>query len=239
MGKLEEGWADLDLSRRLVDEDGTPELGLYALAFMADGYYLAHDTDRLRAAVRQIEDLSRRLGEPENMVGFTHRVLASLHLLEHRFVAAVDAARVALDIHGRVERPLAADCAVLVAEGLLQGGDLDAACAAAEEAIALSKRSLRAQYEAIGHSIVARALLRRDGAAARDVAEASLAAAAVLIQRSSSKTLVPFLAEWRAELAAVLADNGTREQLLREAQHGYEEIGARGRAARLMKEPVS
>jgi hypothetical protein len=46
----------------MVDEDGTPERGLYALAFIPDGYYLAHDTDRLRAAVRQIEEASRRLG---------------------------------------------------------------------------------------------------------------------------------------------------------------------------------
>ena len=46
---------------------------------------------------------------------------------------------------------------------------------AAEEAIALCRRSLRGNYEADAHGVMARALLRRDGAAARDAAEAALA----------------------------------------------------------------
>ena len=44
------------------------------------------------------------------------------------------------------------------------------------------------------------------------------------------------LCEWRAELAAVLADEVTRAQLLRQAQQGYQEIGAPAHAARLEKD---
>ena len=80
---------------------------------------------------------------------------------------------------------------------------------------------------------MARALLRRDGPAARDAAEAALASAAALIERTGARTLAPALCEWRAELAAVLGDDVTRVQLLREAQQGYEEIGATGHAKRL------
>jgi hypothetical protein len=41
------------------------------------------------------------------------------------------------------------------------------------------------------------------------------------------------LCEWRAELAAVLGDDATRAQLLRQTQQGYEEIGAPGHAERI------
>jgi class 3 adenylate cyclase len=81
-----------------------------------------------------------------------------------------------------------------------------------------------------------RALLRRDGAAARVAAEAALASAAELIERTGAKTLAPALCEWRAELAAVLGENVTRVQLLRQAQQGYDEIGAPAQAERLRKE---
>jgi len=68
---------------------------------------------------------------------------------------------------------------------------------------------------------------------AREPAEAALAEAAALIERSGAKLLAPALCEWRAELAAVLGEDGAREQLLREAQRLYEEIGAPRQAERL------
>jgi hypothetical protein len=80
---------------------------------------------------------------------------------------------------------------------------------------------------------MARALLRSDGAAARDAVEAALSSAAELIERTGARTLAPFLCEWRAELAAVLGDDATRDRLLRQAEQLYEEIGAPLHAARL------
>jgi hypothetical protein len=135
-----------------------------------------------------------------------------------------------------VDKPYAGRAAGFLADALLQAGDLSAAQSAAGEAIALCRRSLRAIYEAVAHGVMARALLRRDGAAAREPAEAALASAAALIERTGARTLAPALCEWRAELAAVLGDEVTRGQLLRQALQGYEEIGAPGHAARLRKE---
>ena len=155
------------------------------------------------------------------------------HLAAGRAADAIEPARAALDIHRRVEKQQAGMSATLLAEALLQAGDLSAAQSAAAEAIALCRRSLRGIYEAIAHGVMARALLRRDGAAARDAAEAALACAAALIERTGARTLAPALCEWRAELAAVLGDDVTREELLRQAQQGYEEIGAPGHAKRL------
>jgi hypothetical protein len=123
--------------------------------------------------------------------------------------------------------------AALLAEALLQTGDLPAAVSAAEQAIAICRRSLRGSYEAEAHGVVARALLRHDGAAARESAEAALANAAALIERTGAATLAPALCEWRAALAAVLGDEATRVALLREARRGYEAIGAMGHVARM------
>ena len=63
-----------------------------------------------------------------------------------------------------------------------------------------------------------------------------MAGAAALIERSAAPTLAPAFSERRAELAAVLGDDATRERLLREARHLYEEISVPGHAVRLEKE---
>ena len=119
----------------------------------------------------------------------------------------------------------------------LKAGDLTSAIATAAEAIELCHRSLRAAYEAAAHGVRARALLRRDGAGARDAAETALGEAAALIERTGAKLLAPALCEWRAELAGVLGNAAERDALLREALRLYEEIGAPLRAARLRAAP--
>jgi hypothetical protein len=52
-------------------------------------------------------------------------------------------------------------------------------------------------------------------------------------------TLAPELLERRAELAAGLGDQTTREQLLRQARQGYEAIGAPGHVVRLARKLAS
>ena len=232
MGRIPEGLEELGRCRRLAEEDGTPELAGYALFYAAEAYYHAHDADRALASARQVEEISRRLGEPPIMLPRTPLAFAYAHLAAGRAADAIEPARAALDLHGRVDRANAGKAASLLAEALLQAGDLSAAQSAASEAIALCRRSLRGNYEAEAHGVVARALLRRDGAAARDAAQAALDSAAALIERTGAKTLAPALCEWRAELAAVLGDDVTRAQLLRQAQQGYDEIGAPAHAAR-------
>jgi hypothetical protein len=202
----------------------------YALAFAATAHYHAHDAERVLACARQGEEISRKLGEPPIMVPLVQCAFAYAHLAAGRGADAIEPARAArdsarvtnIDVSGSV-----------LAEALLQAGDPSAAAAAAEEVIRLCRLSLRAHYEAVAHGVMARALLRRDGAAARDAVEAALACAAELIERTGSRTLAPALCEWRAELAAVLGDGAAREALLGEAERGYTEIGAPRHAARL------
>ncbi len=62
-----------------------------------------------------------------------------------------------------------------------------AAEAAATEAITFSRCSLQGMYEVIGQGVLARALLRRDGSAARDPAEVAFAVASELIERTGAR----------------------------------------------------
>ncbi len=233
MGRLREGIEELGRCRRLAEEDGTPEMGGYALYHVARAHYLAHDADGALASARQFDELSRRLGEPPALVAAGQLAFGYAHLADGRAGDAIELARAALGGWGHVERQGAGSAATFLAEALLQVSDLSAAQSAAAEAIALCQRYLTGFSEAVAHGVMARALLRRDGAGARDAAEAALACAAALIERTGARTLAPALCEWRAELAAVLGDDVTRERLLREAQHSYEEIGAPLHAARL------
>jgi hypothetical protein len=198
----------------------------YALFTTAEAYYYVHDADRALASARQLEEISRALGEPPGLVAYAQVALSFAHLAAGRAADAIEPARAALDIFGRVDKASAGMSTTLLAEALLAAANLSAAQSAAEEAIAICRRSLTRHFEAVAHGVVARALLRRDGPAARNAAEAALANAAELIERSGARTLAPALCEWRAELAAVLGDDAAREQLLRQAHQGYLEIGA-------------
>ena len=228
MGRLREGLEELGRCRGLAEKHSTPELAGYALFYAAEAYYYAHDADRALASARQVEEISRRLGEPPAMVTLTQVAFGYAHLAAD----TIEPARTALDLQ-RVEGGTTRARPKLLAEALLQAGDLSAAQSAAAEAIAVRPPSLGGVYEAEAHGVLARALLRRDGAAARDAVEAALASAAELIERTGARTLAPALYEWRAELAAVLGDDVTRDQLVRQAEQLYEEIGAPLHAARI------
>jgi adenylate cyclase len=236
LGRIPEGLEELRRCARLAEEDGTPEMAVWAAYYAAEASYHAGNGDHALAMARQVQGLVERLGEPPAFVAGQETSIAWAHAVAGRPAEAIAPARAALELYARVEKQIAGPPATLLAEALLQAGDPSAAQSAAEEAIVICRRTLRGTYEAIAHGVLARALLRRDGAAAREAAETALAEAAALIERTGAKTLAPALCEWRAELAAVLGDDVTRERLLREAQQGYAEIGAPGHAARLARE---
>jgi tetratricopeptide (TPR) repeat protein len=221
---------------RLGAEDGTPELTGYVLCFTARAHYLAGDAGRALACARQADTISRALVEHLGLAARVHLASAHAHLADGRAGDAVESARSALDLLQRTDKARAGEAATTLAAALLDAADLSAALSAAEEAIALCRRSLRAHHEAVAHGVLARALLRRDGATARDAAAAALADAAARIERTGAKTLAPALCEWRAELANVLGDDATRKQLLQEARRGYDEIGAPGHAGRIRRQ---
>jgi tetratricopeptide (TPR) repeat protein len=238
-GSLRESLEEFDSVLRMAEEDETPELAGYAFFYIAEAYYQAGDADGVLASARQLEAISRARPELDGLVAHSQLAFGYAHLAVGRAADAAESARTALDLFRRVDKPYAGKAASFLADALLQAGDLSAAQSSAEEAIALCRRSLRAIYEAVAHGVLARVLLRREGAAAREPAEAALENAAVLIESTAARTLAPALCEWRAEMAAVLGDEPARERLLREAEQGYQEIGAPLQAERIACELAS
>ncbi len=235
MGRMEDGLNALAIARSVSEDDGTPELGVYAISYMTEARHLIHDVDGTLANARQVEQISRRLGEPAAFAALAQLAHGYAHLAAGRLADAIEAARASLHLHGLANKPVAGVSASLLAEALLRTGDLAAAQAAAEQAIALCQRSLRGQYEAQAHGVLARVILRRDGPAARVAVETALASAAQLIECTGAKTLAPSLCEWRAELAAVLGDDAERVRLLQHARNLFDEIGAPLQAERLAR----
>ncbi len=230
LGRLKEGLDELDSCFHLAREKGAPEMASYALSYSTVAHFYAHDADRALANARQLEDFSRKLGEPPLLLAHAHSAFATAHLVAGRAADAIEPLRAALEIHRRVEQQSAGPATMLLAEALLAIGDLTAAQSAAEQAISLGGATTSEAY-----GVIARALIRRDGAAARNAVEAALTSAAEMIERNGERAIVPALCEWRAELAAVLGDENARVQFQQEAQRGYEEMGAPLQVARLEK----
>jgi len=235
-GQVREGIAEFERCLRMIEEDETPELAGYMNFFASDVYYRTGEAKQALATARHSEEISRTVGEFANIVRAKNLCFGFAHLAAGRVDDAVAALREALEQYGRGEQQVEGLVAAALAEALLLGGDLPAAHEAAEHAIALCQRSQRDPSEAIAHGVLARARLRRDGRAACDAAEEALKVAAARIERCGATTLAPALCEWRAELAEVRGDDDTCMALLREAQAGYESIGAPKHAERLARE---
>ncbi len=232
-GRLHESIAELSRVLPLTEEDGTPDMAGYVFFYITEAHYLAHDAERALASARRLEAINSALGEHLGLAAHTHLAFGYAHLAAGRATDAVESARTAFELLRRVDKAYAGKAASLLAEALLEAGELVAAEAAAVDAIAICRRSLRTVYEAVAHGVFARALLRREGVVAQTAAEAALSIASELIERTGARTLAPALLEWRAELAAVLGDESTSEQLLRQAARSYEALGAPKQAQRL------
>jgi len=220
MGHVPQALLAFDTSLRLADEIG--ELAVFARSHCAELHYRVRDPARALENAHRAQQISLQLGNPAMLQARVVMALAHAHLAAGRADEAVTAARAAVALHHTVDRVHAGVSAQLLAEALLQAGDLTAALAAADEAITLCRHALRANYGALAHGVRARALLRRDGAAACDAAQAALDTAAGLIDRTGAHLLAPALAEWRAELAGVRGDIAGRQHWLDASARGFE-----------------
>jgi class 3 adenylate cyclase/tetratricopeptide (TPR) repeat protein len=231
LGRLPEAAEELIRCRRLSEEDGTPEMVGYADSFISETYFHMGDADALLACALRVEEISHQLGEHPVMVAHAQTAIALAHLAGDRAPDAIEPARVALDILGRVEKQHAGRTAWVLSEALLESGDLRAARSAAEHAIALCHRSSRRNFEAAAHGVLARAHLRSEGARARSKVESEFAEVERLIGETGAATLQPSLDGWRAQLAQEMGDAEQWEALWLRAHEGFEAIGAHRRAA--------
>ncbi len=233
-GRLAAGLESLIQARRIAEEDDTPDLICATLAFAAETHYRAGNAEHALSSAYQVEEVCQRLGAPPTRVALIKVAFGYAYLANGNAKDAIAAARVALENHERVEKTGAAWDMTLLTAALLDLGDLTGAESTATEAIAVSRRLRNVYFEAEGHGLMARILIRRYGLAGQASAEASLATAEELVRRIGAHTLGPVLCEWRAELAAVGGDDETHQRLLARAEQGYLEIGATGHALRLV-----
>jgi class 3 adenylate cyclase len=232
-GRLTAAHHDFVNSLRAGEQDETPPTVHWTEFYWTEGCYLAGDATQASVHATRVVELSSAMGDPPVQVAYAHMAAALVHLTAGRGADAIEPARAALATHRQVEVHLAAVSSTLLAEALLQSGDFDAARTAAEEAIVLGRQYLRANYEAIAHGVLARALLRRSGSEAVGPAAAELAAAAALIEAGDIGALEPALYEWQAEHAGVAGNQAARIELIERARQGYDAIGASQHATRI------
>jgi adenylate cyclase len=218
-GRTDEAFDAWRECMRLADTIG--ELAVFARSNWSEACYHLRDPAGALERALQAEQICHKLGDPPMLATRVQLAFAHAHLAAGRARDAVAAARAAQEKGQRVDGGSAGLSAVLLAQGLLMAGEFDAALEAAGEAIALCRHSLRANYEAVAHGVVARALLRRDGASACAAAQGALDAVAALVERTGARLLAPALAEWRAELAGVMGDGLRRQAWLDDAARGY------------------
>ena len=214
--------------------DAIGELAVFARCNWAEACCHLRDPAGALERALQAEQICHKLGDPPMLEARVQLAFAHAHLAAGRARDAIAAARAAQEKGQRVDRASAGLSAALLAQGLLMAGDFDTALETSAKAIALCRHSLRANYEALAHGVVARALLRRDGASASAAARAALETAGALVERTGARLLGPALAEWRAELAGGMGDGPGQQQWLDEAARGYAALGAMEQGVRIV-----
>ena len=220
--------------RRLAERNQEPEFGAYSLLIGSVAAHVAWDHESLQRNALAFTEWTRAVGEPANMRVLAQLMHAYADLVAGRTEDAITAARAAFHGHlHEVEGIHAAWSGSILAEALLAAAEYDAAADIARQVIAECRRSHRRYFEAIAHGVIARALLRRDGAVAAAAAARELDAAGRWIETQELRVLEPALAEWRAELAAGDRGMANAAALLEAAIAGYEAMGAPNQVARL------
>ena len=235
-GRIQEGLAELDRTRFFFEEDKTPEAFAFLFAWQAEAFFRLREPEKAFACAVQSQLSSRTAGDPPHMAGYAQMAVAYAHLTAGRPADAIEPARMAKALLARAEQVMSAMGPRLLAEALLESGDLSGAITEAEHAVQLARTSLKGTIEIEANGMLARALLRRDGVGAHQAAERALASAATLIDSTGARVLAPFLLEWRAELAAVLGHEKSRESLLQQSIEGFEAISAPLQAVRIREE---
>ncbi len=195
------------------------------------------EAERALSHARQGMEVSELLGGPALLI-VAYPTLAFACLRSGDFDAAVASYEEGLALiraHAAF-RQYEARYGAALAQARLCQGEADLARGAAERAVETARQRGTPAFETQAQVVLARAVLRVEGPAARAVVEAALARAETLIEQTGSPRLAPDLHEARAELAHALGDPTAHARHLREAQRLYTAMGARGLAERVARE---
>jgi adenylate cyclase len=232
-GRLDEGEPHLQRALQLAAEFGDQAaLGMGRLHLVVLSYSRGDARGAMDAARLMMETAgSRHARNFEQARG----AVALAHLGRQEWGDAASAFEPALAFcreHG-VQLDAEAEQLSWLAEAHLGRGDPRAALATAEEAQAIGRSRGQQLGELDAEIVRARALVRLGGP---DAAEAALAAAAALVERTGAGSRAPFLHLAQAALAAARGDPARRERELREAHRLFTAMGAPLRAEQVARE---
>jgi tetratricopeptide (TPR) repeat protein len=232
LGRLGEAAGDLERATRLARERDEAEQIFLASQFSA---HLELSRGNPRAALRR----ARAGAEAAEKLGAAfYRGVSKLFLT--RCLNECEEYASALEIMDEMEKTgglFSIASRTIRASALLGLGEVEAARAAAEEALGILSLAPDLCFQrVVTHLRLARVRLAAEGAAARVPVEAELERALTLIEETGFREQRPRVHEIRAELAAAEGDDATRDRELREAHRLYTEMGATGHAERLAQE---
>jgi adenylate cyclase len=229
VGRLAEGAQSIDRAIELARARRERELMAFAqlCRVMPCGVFgdpeaeLAHAQRALEAAESSANTYLRAM---------SLSALGQAHVAGGRWQDAIDTlSELAAAIRANRAAPLVeTDTVALLAEAQLGVGDVAAARASAEAAIAIAERFRRPLSRLRAYLAQARVLVASDD---RDGARAALDAARALVGETGAIMFVPFLDGVSAELAARAGDDDARRRALREAERAFTAMGAAARAA--------
>ena len=182
-------------------------------------------------AAREAVEVGERVGSFGR--GIAYHALAQAHAAAGEWKRARDAVELALSIGARnlwYPGPLN-----MLTEICIETGDYRRAAELVAEARALGLRPRRS-VDLSAMLAQARLLLRAEGLAAADRAEAILAELRDACETLGAGLLLPRIDLETAELARLRGDDAARERALRKAHRSFTEIGATGHAERMEKE---
>ncbi len=163
--------------------------------------------------------------------GFAYGFLSDALAMNHRYEDALTAARHC----EQLASPLPPLVVTNFAHAHLGMGDVQAALARAEEAIALGRELALSLVEARGRVLRARALVQIDARANENAVLDEIGRAERLFEQHLPG-LRPIVHEVRAALAAALGDGAMQDRELRRAHARYVEMEATGHAERIARE---
>ena len=232
MGRLEEAAFDLDRASSHPDEQPTPFI--WAQAWHVVRAYRCGDmSDALSHAHRTVE---RAEGVGDTVTKVLAQVVLGIALVANEeWDAAEQAERRALATARKsgVGFGVTAWAVCFLAEVMLGRNDHRAALEMADEALAEARQSGGRLFEMDALLTRARALLCSAGSSGAAEAQHMLVQVRALIEETGARCRDPVVDEIAAEIAGSLGDEVIGEQLLQQAEQGYEEIGAARHAQRL------
>src|SRR5262245_5868313 len=238
MGRLDAAADSLpECAESLCEAARGGEFLSYTEVVWAQNRVLAGDIDAACLHARRGFDIAEKVGGNVSRVWAGQLLGVALVRAGHSG-AAVEHLERALSTARKTHAWLTIEAEILahLAEAYLRAGKMEHAQRLAEQAVECGRRRKTPVWEGEAYLALARVLLARAGADAKNEIESALATCLSLVQQTEARAYEPHVHEARAELAHLRGHAALRERELREARGLFIAIGATGHATRLESE---